>query len=128
MLGIVPESIRVFLMSFVQTASSYIESIQNMSFIEPATTWISRFRFLILPTLIYSIHKLVLRMHLNRLKKLTMKLHTLVLHWQLCMTAMTSRNRCVCVCMFYVFGICFPFFFFGWQNSQKAVPFCPQKS
>ena len=48
---------------------------------------------MILPTLIYMIHRCVLKIYLMRLSKLQNNLNTVILHWQLTMTAISPKNR-----------------------------------
>ena len=67
--------------------------VQSISAIESATLWMNRFRFMILPTLIYIIHKCILKIYLKRLQTLQNQLNSVILHWQLCMTAITPKNR-----------------------------------
>eukprot|EP01084_Bolivina_argentea_P117635 208873_1 len=76
-----------YLVSTMMSMFDRITAIESVSF------WMNRFRFLMLPTLIYMIHKMVLRVYLERLAKLENQLKRIILHWQLCMTAITPRHR-----------------------------------
>ena len=72
---------------------SMFTKFQSITVIESASIWMNRFRFMILPTLIYIIHKCVLKIYLMRLQTLQNQLNSIILHWQLCMTAITPKNR-----------------------------------
>ncbi|ETO16663.1 hypothetical protein RFI_20676, partial [Reticulomyxa filosa] len=78
-----------WLSTWVKWIRETIQSLQKMSVIEKISSWIARFRFLFVPTLLYYLHRIVLKLYLMRLSKLTEQLNTIVLHWMLCINAIT---------------------------------------
>lgn len=93
----IPTKLKNVLMKMIENVLtvfiSMFTKLQSISAIESATMWMNRFRFMILPTLIYIIHKCVLKIYLMRLQTLNDQLNSVILHWQLCMTAITPKNR-----------------------------------
>ena len=82
-----------YLIRYMNILEKYTNTLQQNSFIEKLTLWISRFRLLILPSIVYLSHRLFLRYHLIKLSKLRQKLTLLILNWEYCMTAITDVNR-----------------------------------